>query len=758
LASCPRGAGRASDFKENLLSGRKDSFRRGLAAAWSKVAPQSVVFHYETSQGCDYFHGKKIPGPITGKEYGDLREALASEGGQACWIPRALQRITQTDLKEAILSGREEGFVTVRGGREGKNVSATSPAAARFGFCVQSWAPSPDSLGEFTLKQVALHNGWSLGEEEGLRKTRELIKRQPPRTLNDITFRSEETVSTTYLRWLMEERGFEGFRITHFLSYNFSNFGKDFIEEVLQKRHEEKRAKNLVAAECLKLIGNGSYGYNALESCNYSTVKLIDGCNLRRRMGSDLAHLNWRHVSLLGVIEKRSVIRRRARATRRRSAKGGSQKTQLVPATKERVGSSKKSPRRRAQPSVSALSLLSREALVDDDDDDDEDDGDSEGDNYAEEGDPGDRSDGLTEEREPQEGNSDGDSELSSSSDVDEIGDESSDDDRAPPRTDYINHARQMAASQQGPSSGIPPMEWAIDRLKKGLSCLCNSEGSSLSGGDHTYARPPGSSRGQQRQQQTKEGKKTRKTYEFLYAVSFSGELKLIKNTLPRAVAILSNSKRLFLGHLNLMLRCLDPRKAELCYIDTDSCIWSFAEQDLARCLLEEKLAEWDQANILADESSDQSCHGKLKLEGMFAYGEFRSLKMYRLWKEPPAMAPVAHHHSADGAGEHRPAPPGEIYTRCKGVTRATAGRLPDVCFETREVRDPTIVHRTSLRPTRTGEILMVREGRCLSVPFNLKRRVTFDGLHTLPLSSKLKSPSDTDDEDEGLLLQGPGI
>jgi len=67
------------------------------------------------------------------------------------------------------------------------------------------------------------------------------LKKQPARTLNAVSFLDAETISTTYLRWLMEERGFTGFRVSHFLAYEFRDWGADYLLPVLQRRHEEKK-------------------------------------------------------------------------------------------------------------------------------------------------------------------------------------------------------------------------------------------------------------------------------------------------------------------------------------------------------------------------------------------------------------------------------------------------------------------------------------------------------------------------------------
>ena len=194
-----------------------------------------------------------------------------------------------------------------------------------------------------------------------------------------------------------------------------------------------------------------------------------------------------------------------------------------------------------------------------------------------------------------------------------------------------------------------------------------------------------------------------------LYAVEVSGKNRRLFNNLPKAVAVLSNSKRLFFGHLNTMLECLDPRLAELCYIDTDSCVWSLTFENLEDCVLESKLTDWKAASVLADETSPVSCHGKLKLEGTYRAGLFKTTKIYRLF--------------------------GDLqYTRCKGVNRRAAVRLDNEMFDP-DWTGAAVVHKTSLRPTKTGEIVIARESRHLAKPYNFKRYVVPGGVHTLPFS-----------------------
>ena len=246
---------------------------------------------------------------------------------------------------------------------------------------------------------------------------------------------------------------------------------------------------------------------------------------------------------------------------------------------------------------------------------------------------------------------------------------------------------------------------------------------------DHSYAQPASAALPASADDAAAAGER----YTFLWAVVTDGSKKRIFNTLPRAAAVLSNSKRLFLSHVSTMLRCLDPALAELCYIDTDSCVWSQTHRSLEDCIRPDRLAEWREASIMADETAPASCHGKLKLEGLFDGGLFKTLKIYRLFNR-----------SASGGGDGGDDDEEEetsswkvAYTRCKGIARWAADQLPsnqfDPLCELPGHNDRLAVHRNCLRPSRAGEIRLYHETRSPALPFNLKRWVTPDGVHTLP-------------------------
>jgi len=507
----------------------------------------------------------------------------------------------------------------------------------------------------------------------------------------------------------MKERQFCDFEITHFLWYKFGHHSRKFIEPLLQLRHEMKKEGNLPAAEVLKLILNGAYGYvkncflclysviyihfvvsnvylflfffcsyKILQSSDYDDTRLLTGENLCRQRARSLAHLSLKHISLLGVVR--------------------------IKLKKKKKKANKKSVNTRVSVPLPNHYLFDEAVAAEkfNSDDDDEDellDSANENvldydfaDSYNAEGELIER--GLSESEEDSDSDDD-DEEEEDNEEVEANGD----------LTEQI--VREQEEEEMDDSS-----------------CSSSSTASGKhQAGDHNYALAPPEDvekRKVPKERNTWTKKKTaRYRYSFLYSMVVSGVGKQIKNCIPRGVGILSNSKTIILSHVHNMLECLDPGLAEICYMDTDSCIFSFTHQHLEDNLLPEKRDKWAALDIIADESGHQSCHGKMKLEGTFKVGLFKALKIYRLFS------------SAEFEKERREK---TCYTRCKGVNRNIATLIPNKVFD-QEALNQVVIHRSCLRPTRTGEMIIAHECKSLAAPFNLKRFVTSDGIHTFPIS-----------------------
>ena len=631
--ACPKNS---DPFCFDVETQKADHFKIGLAKVWSEVQPQNVIFEYSTSTACDFFHGKLIIGAATNAISNfSLAELLKDEfkiephGEDECRIflpPPRPDRIGENllsaaQLKLDIASGIEKGFVTIKGGKE----ASFNDASDIFGFCVQSYSCcNPNDISEFTKKQIARDHSWPDPENGREQLLKDYMSRQPPRTLNSTSFHAEETISTSYLQWLIKERGFHNFEITHFLRYKFVSYWNSYLLPLLQKRHEQKKRGDIVASTINKLIQNSHYGRQGMESSNYDQTLLVTGANLSRQRQTKLGHLSGKRLVLLGLV--------------RQEIKPASSKKRKIIEKTSAFGKKKR---------LSHCDYIENEAKDVDDDD-------------------------VEEEEEEEE--------------------EQEDEEKSAECRD------RAFALPNTPAELIEPFsdsDWDS-------SC---SEDSVEESGDlaEMLVRNGESS-------QVKTQKKKRYEHHFLYACTFSGKEKRILNNLPGAVAVLSNSKKIFLGHISIMLRCVDPRLAELCYIDTDSCIFSMTYATWEECLKPEFLDLWRSSQVMADEDGIASCHGQMKCEGVYGGGLFKTLKIYRLYdkKEP--------------------------YTRCKGVNRHLAKRLEDTSFDVQDSQK-TVLTRTCLRPTPAGQITMLKESRSLAVSYNFKRKVTNDGIHSFPIS-----------------------
>jgi hypothetical protein len=425
----------------------------------------------------------------------------------------------------------------------------------------------------------------------------------------------------------------------------------------------------------------------------------VTGENLIRHRSTKFAHLSLKHISLIGVV--RVKLKKKKKQKR------------LVS--------------RRPKTRTSAAAFLFDEAAVAEDDDDDEDD----------EDDADDAEMAVDEDEDNGDNRGMSESEFDSDSEVEEEEEEEEEvvNDSGDLSEQLIAEAER---NQVASTSTTTTTTTDLTTLELEHSYSCSS---SISGAAYI---PPQQERPDEKEEDqpaagiatTNEWKKKAKyRYSFLYSMVSSGITKKIRNCIPKAVAILSNSKTIILGHVHFLLECLDPRLAELCYMDTDSCIFSFTHPLLEDNLLAEKKEIWLAGDIIADENGEKSCHGKLKLEGTFRVGFFKALKIYRLFS------------SREFAKEQKRK---TCYTRCKGVNRNIAKIIPNSTFD-RDAVDKVVVHRSCLRPSRTGEMLVAHECKSLAAPFNLKRRVHEDGIHTFPISyvPDIRGSEEEEEEEE---------
>lgn len=249
-----------SQFKPKEESEELDDFRYKLASVWSVVNSSNLIVEYSISYACSFFCGNPLDSLVidNNKKYISIHELLHLDFPQpndTIFIPQSSSStrkiINIKQLENDILNGQATGFVTLKGGHE----KMSENACDFFGFCVQKIKPTTRNLSEFTINQIKTYYNLKTSEEVDI-----FLSTLPSRTLNSTTFFEEETISTTYLKWLMEERGFSNFRISHFIAYKFSNYSREFLAPLLQQRHEYKQLGNMTAAASTKLSLNSNYG------------------------------------------------------------------------------------------------------------------------------------------------------------------------------------------------------------------------------------------------------------------------------------------------------------------------------------------------------------------------------------------------------------------------------------------------------------------------------------------------------------------
>ena len=187
-----------------------------------------------------------------------------------------------------------------------------------------------------------------------------------------------------------------------------------------------------------------------------------------------------------------------------------------------------------------------------------------------------------------------------------------------------------------------------------------------------------------------------------LFALTRTNLDAKICNVAQLAASVLSNSRVIFMGALSQLLTdLLDPRLAELCYTDTDSCLWATAHEDLEDCL-REGVAPERLRSLLVDADSAVQQGGRLKLEGTFTAALFRSPKCYALTNR------------LDPSLDTR---------RMRSVARRAQALLQPHHYGQNPETQGVVVGRVSLRPTKGFQMTLQEEFHKTTHGFNFQRR-----------------------------------
>jgi hypothetical protein len=245
-------------FLEGGGGGGGNESQKDYAQSLTRAAEEAdlhVVFEYETHSECVYFHGKSLTAR-SGKSYPSLRKLLLAEHPDEVVVGSgSTSGMSQESLLKKIRClGPESdyfGFAVVLGGRETREENFPPEL---FGFCHQRRPVNAAEIGEYTEQRVLKKCG---GDEEEASLFLEQ-KAQIPQTMTARSFHGRgETLSLSYLKFLIEQRDFKDFVVAHFVMYRRKRFLLPFLEKNLQGRHELQKVEgSLLERNTKKLILN----------------------------------------------------------------------------------------------------------------------------------------------------------------------------------------------------------------------------------------------------------------------------------------------------------------------------------------------------------------------------------------------------------------------------------------------------------------------------------------------------------------------
>ena len=231
-----------------------------------------IRMKYMSVNCCDMFHGNDITLP-TGKvvKFRGLTDMhdymLQCHGDNYICRPVSLRSdgISEDEMLKHILHTETvNGFVSIIGGVETK----IDDAGKIFSFCQQRAAVKDPSLfgpGFEKLVRQQVHRNWGERDKTFIdAKVQEVMqeKAQTEYTLTMKHFEKQTCISIPYFRWLVRERGLKWYTLMHVYQYTTNTICSDFLQKLLQRRHELKFAgegKSLKSVT-FKLIANACYG------------------------------------------------------------------------------------------------------------------------------------------------------------------------------------------------------------------------------------------------------------------------------------------------------------------------------------------------------------------------------------------------------------------------------------------------------------------------------------------------------------------
>ena len=298
----------AREDVRTLQTRRNDDFCARYAEAMSAVG--KLLVSYRTWSECQLFHRDSVVSRVDGKRYKNVRTLLKkvhhAQAVLGIW-PRKLT--LESILKKLLMSDEEKkarrsdfsGFVVLHNGSEQAKDNA---AFQSVGFCLQRVNPKVEELGSFTHHQQAMELEHHGGSRQGFVTLEDRCK-SSKQTMTKSGFHSEgETLSASYLRFLVRDRKLEGYTISHFVFVRERDFLTPFIDGLLQKRHEIKRSGGgSLESDSVKLLLNSNFGFSAMSPANHSRTTIYTEDSLSKASNREAVRQAL-SISLLGCVRR----------------------------------------------------------------------------------------------------------------------------------------------------------------------------------------------------------------------------------------------------------------------------------------------------------------------------------------------------------------------------------------------------------------------------------------------------------------------
>ena len=218
----------------------------------------------------------------------------------------------------------------------------------------------------------------------------------------------------------------------------------------------------------------------------------------------------------------------------------------------------------------------------------------------------------------------------------------------------------------------------------------------------------------------------------FLYHLKYPLSNSSIRNLLQVGAMILGYSRVIFYNQILTLLNFLDPKKAELCYLDTDSVMFFLASANLKDCIKQGKESEFEKVSknkLFVDPTSKYTQAGLMKMEGYYQAGFFKCIKNY-------VLIPFSHTNE-------------ERVTKSKGMARVIKDQLPKECFYVSDrkrlreenatsndaegnlqkkrklTKENLFFQHYALHPTMGEQMVISRKRKVMPNSINCKRRMT---------------------------------